>query len=89
MFFLTRGVRQSCVFKDGSRGSFLVQLKEKERKTTATTPTTVMNEDDLVITHIPAFRIDKVVDTTGCGDNYCAGFECGLVKGWRLVDCCR
>jgi len=32
---------------------------------------------------IPAFKA-PVVDSTGCGDAYCAGFIVGLSKGWGL-----
>jgi len=32
---------------------------------------------------IPAFKA-PVVDTTGCGDAYCAGFLVGLSSGWDL-----
>lgn len=32
---------------------------------------------------IPAFSAN-VVDSTGCGDSYCAGFIVGLSKGWDL-----
>jgi sugar/nucleoside kinase (ribokinase family) len=32
---------------------------------------------------IPAYKV-KVVDTTGCGDAYCAGFIVGLERGWSL-----
>lgn len=99
-FFLDRGVRQACVLKDGARGSFLVQQKASMTTTKDSVhpselrseiPATMSSnrKNDLVVTHIPAYRIDKVVDTTGCGDNYCAGFECGLIKGWNLVECCR
>ncbi|MFO7632092.1 MAG: sugar kinase [Caldilinea sp.] len=34
---------------------------------------------------LPAYRT-SVVDTTGCGDAYCAGFIVGLGKGWSLED---
>ena len=34
--------------------------------------------------HIPALPID-VVDTTGCGDAYSAGFIVGLARGWGLT----
>ena len=34
---------------------------------------------------LPAFRV-SVVDTTGCGDAYCAGFITGLSKGWSVQD---
>ncbi len=37
---------------------------------------------------IPAFAAD-VVDSTGCGDAYCAGFITGLLHGWDLVRCGR
>ena len=37
---------------------------------------------------VPAFAAE-VVDTTGCGDAYCAGFIVGLLRGWDLVECAR
>ena len=37
---------------------------------------------------IPALSV-PVVDTTGCGDAYCAGFITGLLRGWDLVRCGR
>jgi len=37
---------------------------------------------------IPAFTIE-VVDTTGCGDSYCAGFIAGLSKDWDVEKSCR
>ena len=33
------------------------------------------------ITAVPAFPIDKMVDTTGAGDLFAAGFLFGLVRG--------
>jgi sugar/nucleoside kinase (ribokinase family) len=38
--------------------------------------------------HIPAFRVD-VVDTTGCGDGYDAGFLWARSNGWDLVGAAR
>jgi sugar/nucleoside kinase (ribokinase family) len=38
--------------------------------------------------HAPAFRA-KVVDTTGAGDCFCAGYLKGLSLGWSLGDCLR
>jgi sugar/nucleoside kinase (ribokinase family) len=32
---------------------------------------------------VPAFEVN-VVDTTGCGDAYCAGFITGLARGWDI-----
>ncbi|MHA1524999.1 MAG: carbohydrate kinase family protein [Alphaproteobacteria bacterium] len=37
---------------------------------------------------VPAFKVD-VVDTTGCGDAYCAGFTRGLKEGWDIDAVCR
>jgi sugar/nucleoside kinase (ribokinase family) len=37
---------------------------------------------------VPAF-VANVVDSTGCGDAYCAGFIAGLLRGWDLVECAR
>jgi sugar/nucleoside kinase (ribokinase family) len=36
----------------------------------------------------PAFEV-PVVDSTGCGDAYNAGFIKGLSLGWDLEECCR
>jgi sugar/nucleoside kinase (ribokinase family) len=37
---------------------------------------------------VPAFA-SPVVDSTGCGDAYCAGFSTGLLRGWDLTQCAR
>jgi sugar/nucleoside kinase (ribokinase family) len=29
------------------------------------------------------------VDTTSCGDAFCAGFIAALDRGWALLDACR
>jgi sugar/nucleoside kinase (ribokinase family) len=39
--------------------------------------------------HIPAYPDVKVVDTTGAGDSFVAGFIHGLSKGLSLQDSCR
>jgi sugar/nucleoside kinase (ribokinase family) len=36
---------------------------------------------------ISAFPVEKVVDTTGAGDQYAAGFLYGLSQGRSLADC--
>ena len=38
---------------------------------------------------VPAEPVAKVVDTTGAGDQYAAGFLFGLARGRSLVDCAR
>jgi sugar/nucleoside kinase (ribokinase family) len=37
---------------------------------------------------IPCFKV-PVVDSTGCGDSYCAGFIIGISKGWDLEKAAR
>ena len=37
---------------------------------------------------VPAF-VSPVVDSTGCGDAYCAGFIAGLLRGWDLEESAR
>jgi len=37
---------------------------------------------------LPALEV-PVVDSTGCGDAYCAGFIVGLLQGWDLERCGR
>ncbi|MCR5403141.1 MAG: carbohydrate kinase family protein [Butyrivibrio sp.] len=38
---------------------------------------------------ISAYAAAKVLDTTGAGDSFVAGFIYGLTKGWTLPECCR
>jgi sugar/nucleoside kinase (ribokinase family) len=37
---------------------------------------------------LPAYRIEPV-DTTSCGDSYCAGFISALSRGWAPLEACR
>jgi sugar/nucleoside kinase (ribokinase family) len=39
------------------------------------------------IHHVEAFPVEKVMDTTGAGDQYAAGFLFGLAKGYGLPHC--
>jgi sugar/nucleoside kinase (ribokinase family) len=38
---------------------------------------------------VPAHPVSRVIDTTGAGDLYAAGFLFGLTRGRRAVDCAR
>lgn len=44
--------------------------------------------DEIREIRVPAFKV-PVVDSTGCGDAYCAGFIVGLSKGWDLEEAGR
>ncbi|MBC8570400.1 carbohydrate kinase family protein [Zongyangia hominis] len=37
--------------------------------------------------YIGTFKDAPVLDTTGCGDSFCAGFLTGIVKGWDIQEC--
>lgn len=38
---------------------------------------------------VKGFKVDNVLDTTGCGDSFVAGFIAGLVKGAPIQECAR
>ena len=38
---------------------------------------------------VPAFPDSKVIDTTGAGDSFAAGFIYGLTRALDIADCCR
>ena len=38
---------------------------------------------------IPAFRVDRIVDTVGAGDYFDAAFMAGMLRGLDLRDCAR
>lgn len=41
------------------------------------------------VVHAPAFKVDKVVDTTGCGDVFHGAYTASLVQGFPLPACIR
>jgi sugar/nucleoside kinase (ribokinase family) len=43
---------------------------------------------DGVHRRLPALPVDAV-DTTSCGDSYCAGFIAGLAQGWLAFEACK
>ncbi|MCC5465720.1 carbohydrate kinase family protein [Pelosinus sp. Bkl1] len=44
-------------------------------------------DNDIGVFHQPAFKMDNVVDTTGCGDSYHGGFLYGLLHNMPLKKC--
>jgi sugar/nucleoside kinase (ribokinase family) len=47
----------------------------------------IMNAKEIF--QIPAFRVEKVVDTTGAGDSFVAGFIAGILEGRDLRDAAK
>lgn len=78
----------------------LIQLYEtddyseiKERLNALKAVTVIKGKGDATVvldgeseTEVPFFPADKVVDTVGAGDGFCAGFLAGLMKGMTPVE---
>jgi 2-dehydro-3-deoxygluconokinase len=41
------------------------------------------------LSSIPYFKVDRVIDTVGAGDGFCAGFIAGIVRGLPLAESVR
>jgi sugar/nucleoside kinase (ribokinase family) len=39
--------------------------------------------------YTPTYLDVEVIDTSGAGDAFCAGFLTGLAKGWDIRECAR
>lgn len=39
--------------------------------------------------HVPGYKAEKVIDTTGAGDNFAAGLISGILQGMSLEKACR
>ncbi|MEN3189096.1 MAG: carbohydrate kinase family protein [Atribacterota bacterium] len=39
--------------------------------------------------YVPSYRLEHVVDTSGAGDAFCAGFICGLLSGFSIKRCAQ
>jgi len=44
---------------------------------------------DGIAEQIPVIKDVKVVDTSGCGDSFCGGFNVGLARGFDPIKACR
>jgi 2-dehydro-3-deoxygluconokinase len=42
-----------------------------------------------VVTPVPCFKVDRVIDTVGAGDAFCAGFIAGLLRGVGHMEAVR
>lgn len=39
--------------------------------------------------HVSTYAVPNMIDTTGAGDNFAAGFMSGLLQGMDIIECCR
>lgn len=72
-YFLDHGVG-TTVFKMGGAGS---SIANKE-----------LRANGRQEIRVPAYKT-TIIDSTGCGDSYCAGFIVAHAKGWSLEDAAR
>ncbi|MDJ0908956.1 MAG: adenosine kinase [Woeseiaceae bacterium] len=80
----------NALFETASFGETLPILLERDNLFVTT-----RSEKGSVIVHRaayheqPATPVEQVVDTTGAGDAYCAGFLYGWAHAWPLAECAR
>lgn len=72
-YFLDAGVK-CTVFKMGEKGSSIAYYDK---------------DGSLCEKIIPIVKQENIVDSTGCGDSYCAGFIKGLSLGWDIEKCAQ
>jgi sugar/nucleoside kinase (ribokinase family) len=78
------------LYQTADEGSALAALREEDIVGVVTRSA----EGALVVTRgetqaVPAYRVERLVDTTGAGDLFAAGFLAGLSSGLQPVDCAR
>ncbi len=80
----------NALFETASFGETLPILLERDNLFVTT-----RSEKGSVIVHRATYHeqaatpVDQVVDTTGAGDAYCAGFLYGWANAWPLAECAR
>ncbi len=79
-----------ALYETGDFGTAVAQLRDEDILGVVTRS----EKGALVVTReemhaIKAFAVEKVVDTTGAGDLFAAGFLAGLAKARDLIDCAR
>jgi sugar/nucleoside kinase (ribokinase family) len=79
-----------ALYETGDFDTAVAQLREQDILAVVTRSENgalIVTRDE---THaVKAFPVDKVVDTTGAGDLFAAGFLTGLAKARDLIDCAR
>ncbi len=87
MFFCNQSEFEVALkYVGGSSSDDLLEHVDTVIKTTGKRGSVLYTLD--AITQIPSFEPSMIVDPTGAGDAYRAGFYGGLRRGWGLEKCC-